>query len=509
MKTIYNDFLGGISFYDKNVPVNTYIEGREIDPHRNVGYLAPGWGTTTVTNTDSTPQIINELITDICVDPTTDDIYFLGDTKFYHMSASAGETWNGNFDGSTHAYKSLSAVGTGEALFVYQVTASSYLFYVGRTNIGKYDLTSVFDDDWGSTIPAVTGTMVSAPHPTIEWESYRWIGNGQYLAKFDGATGSGSINYNKLNLGIEWKVTALFPTRNFIGVCAWRSTVSGSTVQRTESRIFFYDGSSDSWSYSIPVSENQIQAAYNHNGTILLWAKGRDLAESLFYLTENGANKIRKMKTLVAGDVFYSAQGSTEMYRNAVDNFGNRVIFGTDFLVWSYGNEEEGQPNAITIPWGFAGTVVSSGSLDKIGAIATVANNKVFISWKDNANSKYYISKVSGGYSPRATYRGNYTDFGQKIRLNYVKFYFKPLAANYAVTPTVDIDYGTSVVLKDRSGLTTIAYATDGAITSKRFEVHRDCHAFRPVVSWIDPGGTSNGLAISKIVFDYSFISDV
>jgi len=77
------------------------------------------------------------------------------------------------------------------------------------------------------------------------------------------------------------------------------------------------------------------------------------------------------------------------------------------------------------------------------------------------------------------------------------------LVASDSVTPTLDIDYGTSVTLSDPRGNATISYTLDGAVTSKRFNVKRDCHAFRPAISW-----TAGGVSFSKIVIDYDFISD-
>ena len=494
-KQIYNEFLGGLSFYDKNAPTNTYYEGREIDPHRGLGYLAPGWATTTIAKSNDNPVIVNDLIVDILVDHTTaQDCYFLDGSRLYHMTNYLGDTWDTNFDGSNNAYVEITGATRGESLFIYPTkiggaAAANKLFYLYQDDFGMYDLTSAFDHDWGSTVPTGKAALQDAPHPTIEWQSFRWIGNGQYLAKFDGQTGdNGTIEPTKLNLGQGWEITTLFPTRNYIGICAWRKNIAGSTY-RTESAIFFYDGTSTDYDYSIPIAENKILGAYNHNGVILLWMHGRDIAVTLAYLIENGTKKIRKLKTPIAGTV----TPFVNVYKNAIDNFGNRVIFGSEYLIWSYGAEEDGQPNAITIPWGFAGA-----TNDVIGAVATVSHNRVFASWSDLTNTVHYLSKINTGNSTRATYRGNYTDFGQKIRINYVKFYCKPLVASDSVTVALDVDYGTA------KSLGTLTYTADGAATSKRFNKYITCHSFRPVISW-----TAGGVAFSKIVVDYDFIGDL
>ena len=132
-----------------------------------------------------------------------------------------------------------------------------------------------------------------------------------------------------------------------------------------------------------------------------------------------------------------------------------------------------------------------------IGVIKTITASQVFISYTDITNTVHYILKARTGNSTRAEYKGNYFDAGQKIRINYVKFYHKPLVSSDSVTVTIDTDYGTS------NTLGTITYSADGAVTEKKFYKGIICHSFRPTISW-----TAGGVAFSKIVMDYDFISD-
>jgi len=498
MKKIYSDFLGGLSYYDRNAPTNQYYEGREIDPHRGAGYLRPGWELETVTKSDDSPQIIDGLINDICIDQTTNDAYFCDDNHLYHMTSVISETWDSDFDGSSHYYYAITGANAVYKLAIYAISGTNYLLYAWRDtgtkgDVGIYNLADTFNDDYLSTdVGSGAAALQDAPIDMLEWKTYMFIGHGRYVGRFDGP--NDTWNATKLDLGQGWEVTKLFPTQSYLGICAWKKHSSGGSY-RTESRVFFWDGTSDSFNYWVPIGDNKISTAFNKDGQILLFTYGRDLAATLREMTQTGADKIRKLKTPISGTVTnFTAPG-----QNAVDNFGNRVIFGTEHLVWSYGQEERGHPMAITIPWGVAYADNSA-----IGAVKTVFYNKVFISYSYiNGGSKYYLLKARTGNSPRATYKGIYTDLGQKARVNYVKFYFKPLESGDSVTPTLNVDYGTSVTLTDPNGNTTISYANDGAITSKKFWVKKDCHAFRPEISW-----TSGGVAFSKIVIDYDFIND-
>lgn len=506
MKTVYSDFLGGISYYGRNAPANTYYEGIEVDPHRGAGYLQPGWAAAVVTKSDDVTQIITGLINDICPDPGTDDCYFIDNANLYHMTALAAETWNANFDGSSHYYYAVPNMTDGQQLVIFPTHIASAalankLFFAYNTasvgDIGMYPLTgTTFDPDWMSTVPAGAGALQKAPHPIVIWNTYMWFGNGQYIGKFDGDTGAnGTVTLDKLDLGKGWEITSLFTTRNYIGICAWKVHSQGAGF-RTEAMAFFWDGVSATFNYSIPIADNKIVCSYNHNGTIYLVTYGRDLALTLSYLTETGTVKVRKLKFPISGSLT-SLSGSS---MNMADSFGNRLLLGSENLVISYGAEEMGQPNAVTIPWGYTRATQTA-----IGAIKTVFYNKVFFSYKDITNNKYYLLKAASGNSTSALYRGNYIDFGQKVRINYVKYYFQPLTSGDVVTPTLEFDYdvGTPIALADGSGNATISYAIDGAATSKRFNVSRTCHAVRPVIDW-----GVGGVAFGKIVIDYSYISD-
>ena len=501
MKAIYSEFLGGLSYYDRNAPANTYNEGREIDPHRGGGYLQPGWDLATVTKSDDTPAIIVKPIVDICVDENSDDCYFIDSTdKIYRMTSLVSEGFDADFDGTSHYYYDIPSATAGESLAIYGISGTNYLLYAYNTStagdVGTATLggTATFNPDYLSTdVGTGNAALQKAPHPMMEWKSYLYIGNGRYVGRFDGA--NDVWDATKLDLGAGWEVTALFPTENYVGVCAWKTNSAGSGY-RTEARVYFWDGISALPTYWKPVADNEIKAAFNNNGEILLATYGRDLAITLRKLTDFGTEKIRKLKTSIAG-TSTSFNPTTVGSRFGMESFGNRVLFGSRYLIWSYGAEEEGQPKAITIPWGQ--TAVAS---SEISVIKTVLYNKVYIAYSDHTNSKYYILKASAGNSTRATYRGNYTDMGQNIRVNYIKLYFKPLVASDSVTVTLDTDYGTSNTPQQNAGV--ISHTLDGAITSKKFDLGGiECHSFRPVIDW-----TVGGVAFSKIVVDYDFVED-
>jgi len=499
MKQVYNQFLGGLSYYDRNAPANTYHEGREIDPHRGAGYLQPGWLLSTITKSDDATQVIDGAIVDMCFDPSGAKMYFIDDNHLYQMTNIAGTThtaFNADFDGSAHYYYAIPSASQGYKMIIYNISGTQYLFYAYKKatagDVGTYDLTSAFNPDFFST-DVTTGKNDLEPTAIdmMEWKSYLYVSHGQYVARYDGA--NDVLDYHKLDLGKGWEVTKLFPTENFVGICASKKIATSGHSEQTASRIFFWDGISALPTYWKLVDDYDIRTAINKDGEIYLLTWGKDFTGVLRKLTDFGTEKIMKMKTSIDGTLTYYGKAG----QNAIDIFGNRVIFGIENLIFSYGKEQEGQPMALTIPWGMP-NVANEG----IGAIKTALYNAVFIGYYDVTNGVKYILKAQSGNSTRATYRGNYTDMGQTIRVNYIKLYFKPLVASDSVTITLDTDYGTSNTPQQNAGV--ISHTLDGAITSKKFDLGGiECHSFRPCINW-----SVGGVAFSKICIDYDFISD-
>ena len=213
-------------------------------------------------------------------------------------------------------------------------------------------------------------------------------------------------------------------------------------------------------------------------------------------LTPNGSEIIREL---------HYKDGSVDSFVlnppriKAIDIYRDRMFFGTNGAyncVFGYGSPIENTPNALTLEWIIPGT---NGS---IGAIKNYSTDSLFISQYDGTN--YFLKYIPGVTQYPSYWQGLYTDFGQKVRINYIKCYFKPLASGMLITPTISLDYATAIGLSDAKGDTTISYANDGAVASKRFNVKQDCYTIAPILTW---GGSTP--KIQKIVIDYDLLDDI
>ena len=502
MKIVYDNFLGGLSPLDRRAPLNTYPVGYGIDPYRDIGHLKPGLRPVTITKSDDTPQIIDDVIVDMVVNfsSTAGEVFFIDNSdRLYRMTNLVTEAFDDDFDGSNHYYKAITSATEGHGVFIYPTkiggaTEANKLFYIYNTssagNIGMYDLSATFDDDWMSTIPTGAATLNKAPHPYMEWyDGLMYFGNGRYLASFDGRTGdNGTLNTAALDLPQGWEITALFSTPNYIGVCAWRSTIGQVySGNRTESAAFLWNGVDSSFERKIPIADNYISSSFNDNGKIYLTTYGRQTYGVMRLLNENGSDIVAELRH---GGVRFRPP-----HRNSMDTYQNRMIFGVlnNNEIFSYGQNQAGFPMALTLPWGVLGT---SG----VRAMKTVMYNKVFVSSYIAAGVKY-LQKISSG-DMNATWKPQYADFDERVKINYVKFYFKTLASGDSVTVALERNH-----TDEATSLGTITHASDGEVITKRFDKEISglkCHAFRPTIIYL--GGT---VSFSKIVVDYSLAGDI
>jgi len=511
MKKIYQNFTAGLSKSDRQGPEGSYYIGREVDPYINPGYITPGW---TPTALSGTALVTNNVvgITDVLYTGNQTTCYGIDDGG--NSGATSARVYAFNTDTNTVTddtnFPHDIATEVGRGITMYEAKAASgiapRLFYVLDGTVGRFDFSGNFDDDYMTNIPVGGEGFQSSDagneyHPHLKWKSYLWIGDGRYLAKYDGQDGDGgegTWEATKFDIGSNWHITALFDTKNYIGICATekRSSAANPTEDkyRARSKVFFYDGDSAEYTYSLDIGDNIIRSAINNNGIVQLFTAGRQAAGTIKILGDQGAETAKYIRHDISGtETNFDAPPL-----GAVDIYRGKTILGSNNqnIIMSYGREEIGQPYGLTFPY-----ADYSVSASQIGALRTVNEDKIYFG--DKKGTTYNMYSLSTGASTDAEWRGLYTDMGQKIRINYIKFYFKTMTTSDAVTPSIDVDYGTNWTLRDPRGNATITEALDGTATSKRFDVRRECHSFRPVIKW--DGGA---VAFSKVVIDYQFVED-
>lgn len=194
-------------------------------------FLTQGPGLADLTN-GTQAGVVDEDINFILDRAVTNDItYAVGDTRLYQLSSTtvtSDATWPHTITNATE----------GNSIVV--LKGNLYYFYNKSSggDIGKFDLSSTFDDDWGSTVPTGAAALQSALHPVAKKEDIFVFGNGRYLGVFTDATTT--LEPTKLDFGNDTEVAdVIFHANQWL--VAVNSGVSGTN--RNEGQIFLYDGS--------------------------------------------------------------------------------------------------------------------------------------------------------------------------------------------------------------------------------------------------------------------------
>jgi len=288
MKLTINNWLGGLSSSNRLGKEGSYFLGEQADPTREIGYLEPGTAGTVLAKSNDTPALLANYINAIKVDSSNTKAYLLEYGTELHQSNYAGVLTNAG--GYPHTIgDSLTGHGghtgfKGEDIILYPIGSTHYLFYSWNDNtdgdVGRVNLTAAYtfeDDNLSNTVTSGAVLTKGVPHPMMEWQENGklYIANGKDLVELDGQTGAnGTADMTSFSLPVGWKITALFPTGDLIGICASYTTGTWSwTGYTVRSAVFFWDGSSTKWTRKVIIPDDEIRAAQTLNEDYYIFTK--------------------------------------------------------------------------------------------------------------------------------------------------------------------------------------------------------------------------------------------
>ena len=284
------DAKGGMTLNEKLGRSDQFYIGKQIDFSSKPGKITcdRNWENMEYSSSIDMPA----LFYDICV-TSGHDVYFGGSDTIVYKQDTIGSIVLAHDSANTGAIQELKQY-------------NGYLYFAQDTTIGRYDLTSTWDDSWQ------TG-LNNAPHPMkVSADKKLYIGNGQYVSSWDDAT----FTSNALDLGSNWEVQTLddFGWR-YLAIGASRLDSSG---QPLEAKIFLWNRTSSSWNDEIRIPENNISAMIFAGGYLWYWA-----GESAnLYVTPDASrvsNKILSFKK--------EKENNLIVYRNAVTMRRGTIYF--------------------------------------------------------------------------------------------------------------------------------------------------------------------------------------
>lgn len=508
-KIILDNWLGGIAPSERMGAAGSYYQGNSINPIADIGYLTAGAKAQAVDNSGDAVPLVAASINAATVDAANGDVYLMERGAKLHQYDIVTTTLVG---AGSFPHSITNAIG--EDVIIYPVGSTQYLFYSWSDgtdgDVGRYDLSSTFDDDYMSTVPASGAALLkTVPHKMMEWSENGnlYITNGRNLVEFDGQTGAnGTMDATKFQLPVGWVMTDLFNAGEYIGITAVFNTAAtwSWTGRRTRAAVFFWDGVSTKWVKKVDVADAEIRAAQNINGVYRIFGRS---AKGEGTIRDWDGNRF-KLKQIIRP--YYSAAAADRRYvegYGCVDELNGLSIFtGTNGGVgkgeiFMYGSIEPGMPEAL-YQVSQAETVTQTQ-----GWGIVVTNNEVLFSMYDQGNTTYYISKFSHSAwatdDPKMVYKSLYLDFPYRIKINFVKLLFKPLVSGNDDDIQIETDYGNATTT-----LGSVSFAIDTAVESKRFNNKIICNAFRVIIDTDDSNG-NGGINYSKIIVDYEPYDDV
>jgi len=232
------DFKGGMTLNDKMGREDAFHIGKSLDFFSRIGFLTVGhaWKNITYAASESLPTEFN------CM------IYAKKDGKKY-FGGNDGKIYREATDGTLEVVRTITgAVIKGLAEY------KDYLYYATDTALGKWDFDATWNDSW-QTLNSVDW------HHMIIQAAKLYIGNGQYVATYDGTNWAAQ----GLDLDTGWVVRCLAP----FGLT---NIVIGANFGSVKCDVLIWDRTAVSWNDTIPIPENIIQAMVYNSGYLWIWA---------------------------------------------------------------------------------------------------------------------------------------------------------------------------------------------------------------------------------------------
>lgn len=438
----------------------------------NGDYLTQGPGLANLTN-GTEAGVVDQNIQFIMDKAVASDVtYAVGTSKLFKLSSTTVAS-----GGSPSWPVSITSCTEGESIQVLKGNLYTFFNKSSGGDISKYDLSSTFDHDWGSTVPTGNAALQKAPHPSDKKEDIIAFGNGRYLGTYIAATNT--LAPTKLDFGNDAEVADVIYNANFWYI-AVNSGVTGTN--RTEGQIYLYDGSATETTLTdeTGVGMQRIGFLYRINGIIYVAYQDLSSTEG-FIIGYIQGTQIKELRRFTGALPTFNQK---TLYKGT-------ILFLSSGLVYSAGAMVDDLP--------FQLSQIADGGHATVGAIAAPFGTPM-ISSTDGA-SAFRLAKFSG-YATASNWKsiimpvsgGKYKGF-----LDEVTVFTKSLGASARCDLIVEVNQGaTSSTTKQITGTgKTRHYFTNFGLTQ--------IEDLRVYLNFAN-GSATNDCAIRKVILSGHFV---
>lgn len=449
----------------------------------NVMTQGPAPSTLTAGDQSGAVTTLIKSIMDIAV--VNNQSYAIGGTKLYQLSASA-VTNTGIWP------HTISSGGgeLGEDVVYYQ--SNTYYFFnrngsVGE--IGKYDMSVTFTDNWGSTVPTGKAALQYAPHQAINGgDDVVYFANGNYVGTIDGTT----LDTQALDFATNSQVASITWNLDRIWIAVNRPNLSGANAN--QSAIYNWNGVDPSWETD-PIAINGIVTAlYTKNGVVFVWWQENGTSNRYNFGYHAGIKLIPLAKFSGTPPAYYQ-----------VGEYQGFLSWVSSGLIYLWGATD---PKSVVRAFQYLSTsyTTSGGLGSPFGGLLLASND---------AGSNYKL-ETPHATNKTVTSSGNSIAFdisaaGIKAVIESIHVSTDPLATGARCDFTLNYDKAKSSLISTGStpGITKIAYDANNNTTKwKILAKDLDVEDFR--LDWnFALGSTTNPVKIRSIQIKGHYVYDL
>jgi len=432
-------------------------------------------GPALVALTNGTSTVVSTAIKGILDKAVTSDItYAIGGALLHQLSPTAvtnASPWPHTIDkGAVTGEAGEDVAHAGGALYY------SYN-YTGGGDIGKYDLTSTFVDDWGSTVPATGATALQAgvPHQFAQTAEFFYLTNGQYITKYDITNDIMTEQGLDFPSGSEAQSNVIAGDRLHVAV----NEPDFSNTNRSKGAVYKWDRNKSSWDPDSVFGLGKVGALYVKDGTVFVFHQDVGSTDG-YHLGYISGNQIKNVAD-------YKGNTLPKFYQ---------VTEVNGFITWyANGNVYSWGSGSTSLPTRLFGYVYHASDLSLAVPFGTLL--------MASSNNSYRISKASGYGTTNCYWYSILYDISQGIRgksfINKVIVNFEALAANARTDLTLKCDLGGS----SWGGVTTgrISHTGDGAVIQKTFFPKKAASNFRAEFDYTY-GNSTNPVKIKNLIVE-------
>ena len=363
---------------------------------------------------------------------------------------------------------------TGAALYHFGSQSSSGigLFYSSASDIGAYDTSGTFTTeqkwnvDFMTTVPANDGAPVLGSRKV----RYMYHHRGHDILYFNGGTGQGNICKFDANIGVngtfsedvldlpkDWEVRGFGQLRDYLAILAV-NPLTGSAddpFMQFRSKIFFWDGIKDSWTYETPEIADDLLRLKNTEDGLFAIGKGDGIT---YYQIE--FEQAKRIFNWVGNVDITSGRRNDDndlAYYGAVESSGNELFIlgkdGNDVHIFTAGDRFDLSSKKTIRKTFFVHSQTNTGIVD-LGDLLTISPTRIYASYHDDnggSADQYRIVRFSPGNANTTDARTDTVELdsyfggiGRLKKLNWIRFDIEPLKTGDVLEVYKELNYAGS-----------------------------------------------------------------